>query len=192
MVFREPGSLEIFLTIAAGRVFSGLYSQYIEGLGLRGHETVLDFGSGSGNPTRHLAQRLLEGGGRVTCVDISKEWMRVAQKQLRKYPNVEYRLGDVATLDIPEECYDAVVMHFVLHDVERHSRPAIMQHLTRKLGDGGRLFIREPLQHISRQEILRLTWASQLEEREWRVTQMPLMGTTCEAEYRKPRRMTKV
>jgi hypothetical protein len=60
MTFQEPGSVEIFLAIAAGRVFSGVYSESIDSLGLKGHEKVLDFGSGSGNPARHLAQRLLE------------------------------------------------------------------------------------------------------------------------------------
>jgi ubiquinone/menaquinone biosynthesis C-methylase UbiE len=38
------------------RVFSFIYKKYINQIGLEGNETVLDFGSGSGAGSRHLAK----------------------------------------------------------------------------------------------------------------------------------------
>ncbi len=106
----EPGIIEIFLTVASGMLFRGMYREYVDRLGLKGSEHVLDFGSGSGNPARFIAPRLAHGGGHLTCVDISKKWMEVARKRLGKYPNVEFKLGDIAALDIPNASYDIVFM----------------------------------------------------------------------------------
>lgn len=51
---------------------------------------------------RFIAPRLIHGGGRLTCVDISKKWMDVSRWRLGKYPNADFKLGDIATLDIPD------------------------------------------------------------------------------------------
>ena len=40
------------------------------------------------------------------------------QKGLKKYPNVNYKLGDIAALKITASACDFVVVHFVLHHVE--------------------------------------------------------------------------
>lgn len=79
VVSHEPGIIEVFLTVVLGTLFGSMYREYVDRLGLKGSEHVLDFGSGSGNLALFIALRLTQGGGRLTCVDISKKSMDVAR-----------------------------------------------------------------------------------------------------------------
>jgi SAM-dependent methyltransferase len=112
----EPGKGEIFLTLLAGVIFSPLYRDYVNRLELKGKEWVLDFGSGSGVCSKHLAGRLQQGCGYLACLDVSSSWNIVIRKTLKRYPNVEYLLGDIAALHIPDASFDAIMCHFVLDD----------------------------------------------------------------------------
>lgn len=144
MAFQEPSSSEVRLTLALGQTLAvPFYRRYINSLPLKGSERVLDFGSGSGVCSRHLARRL-NLGGRLTCVDVSTVWMQTIRHTLRRCANVEFRLGSMATLCLPDASYDAVFLHFVLHDVPFAERAEIVRHLARVLKPGGLLFIREP------------------------------------------------
>ena len=140
----EPGRAEA----QAARLFtnlllSPLYGRFVDDMDLRGDERVLDYGSGSGAAARHLARRL-ERAGHLTCVDVSARWQAVLRRVLRAYPAVEFRLGDVRTMELPEAGYDVVLMHWMLHDVPPWDRPPILAELARLLRPGGRLFSREP------------------------------------------------
>jgi ubiquinone/menaquinone biosynthesis C-methylase UbiE len=98
---------------------------------------VLDYGSGSGRITRHIAQRLAPESGHLTCVDVSTVWMDVVKKRLKQFPNVDFKLGDIASLDIPDDAYDVVVVHFVLHHVDADVRQKNVSILSQKLKKGG-------------------------------------------------------
>jgi ubiquinone/menaquinone biosynthesis C-methylase UbiE len=140
-----PNAAEVVLTrFALHGVLGGVYRRYVDGMGLRGDEHVLDFGSGSGAAARHLAKRLEAGGGRLTCVDISPGWQRVVRKTLSKYGCVAFELGDIRELDLPVESYDVVLVHWMLHDVPAADRPSVLARLRGLLHPGGQLFIREP------------------------------------------------
>ncbi len=125
-------------------LLGGTYRRFVDSMGLRGDERVLDFGSGSGAAARHIAKRLQAGGGRLTCVDISPSWQRALHKTLRRYQNVEYALGDMRELGLPEGGFDVVLVHWMLHDVPGADRPSVLAVLASLLRPGGRLFIREP------------------------------------------------
>lgn len=168
------------ITITVGKLFGGFYRTAVESLDLQGHERVLDFGSGAGTPARLMACELLEGGGQLTCVDISKVWLETAQKRLREYPNVTFHLGEISELDIPDASQDVVFVHFVIHDIPVSQRPHVVKHLARKLIAGGRLFIREPLNVIDQDEIRRLMKQNGLSEIGSSLSQAPLMGPTFE------------
>ncbi len=140
----EPPPLEVKLTLALGlTVLSPYYRSFANSLHLDDDERVLDFGSGSGMCSRHTAARL-QRGGRLDCVDISSAWQVVIRRTLRRYANVDYYLGRITELGLPDAGYDLIVIHFVLHDIPAHERPAIIQVLGRKLKPGGRLVLREP------------------------------------------------
>lgn len=157
MVFKEPGSFEVWLTkLATAIVAKSLYKEFVDRIGLSGDERVMDYGSGAGMGSRYIAMSLSKGG-HLTCVDISKNWMEVAKKRTRDFSNVDYRLGRLRELDIPDSSYDVIVVSFVLHDVEPEERPAMVRELVRKMKPGGRIFLREPTgkQHGMRIEQVR-------------------------------------
>jgi SAM-dependent methyltransferase len=64
--------------------------------------SVLDAGCGTGRVGRELARR----GVTVTGVDIDPEMLETAR---RKAPDIEWRLGDLATIDLGRT-FDAIVM----------------------------------------------------------------------------------
>lgn len=69
----EPPPLEIKITNTMGlSVLSPYYLSFVEGLNLRGDKRVLDFGSGSGVCSRHIAACLKHGSGHLDCVDVSR------------------------------------------------------------------------------------------------------------------------
>ncbi len=130
--------------LVANGLLSGFYRRYVDEMGLRGDESVLDYGSGGGAAARHLAKRLEAGGGRLTCMDVSARWQSVVKRVLRVHTNVEYRLGDVRAMDLPPADLDVVLIHWMLHDIPPADRPSVVAELARLLRPGGRLFVREP------------------------------------------------
>ena len=141
----EPDRVEVLAApLFTNLLLSPLYRRYVDEMGLRGDERVLDYGSGSGAAARHLAKRLRAGGGHLTCVDVSARWQKVLRRVLRAYPDVEFRRGDVRTMGLPEASFDVVLVHWMLHDVAPWDRPSIVAELARLLRPGGRLFSREP------------------------------------------------
>ncbi len=159
----EPPPLEIRLTLALGlTVLSPYYLGFARSLNLRGDERVLDFGSGSGICSRHIAARL-QSGGHLDCMDVSNGWMNVIRKTLRRYDNVGYHLGQIAEIDLPDSAFDMIVIHFVLHDIPAAERPDVVNALGRKLKPTGRLIVREPQgQGLNLEELNQLTAAAGL------------------------------
>lgn len=164
MAIHEPNSLEVLVTRAAGALVHSVYEDYVNSLELRGDERVLDFGSGAGAPARYLADRLLPGGGQLTCLDISHVWLDVCRQHLHDTPNVTFVLGDITTLDLPPASFDAVFIHFVLHDIPAGERLPIVAALARVLTPDGRVFIREPKRFIAPGEVKALWEAEGLTE----------------------------
>jgi ubiquinone/menaquinone biosynthesis C-methylase UbiE len=118
-------------------------------------------------------------------VDVSLVWLETARRRLARYPNVAFKLGEIASLDLPDEAYDVVFVHFVLHDIPARERLQVVAHLTKKLAPGGRWFIREPLEHLAREEIVRLMQENGLGEIRSSISQVPLMGPTYEGIFGK-------
>ena len=99
MCFTEPSALKVFTTVLGGYVNSRAYQRYVDSFGLTGSEWVLDYGSGSGRISHHIAERLAPESGHLTCVDVSTVWMDVVKRRLTGYPNVDFKLGEIASLD---------------------------------------------------------------------------------------------
>jgi len=185
MAIQEPSSLEVFITVTLGDLACGMFKEYIDRLPLKGNERILELGPSAGNSTRPLAKRLLPGGGCVTAVDISRVWNRVARKRLKKLPNVEILLGDITTLPIPDQSYDALFFSFVMHEIPAVERLPVMKTLLQKLVPGGKVFLREPLRFISEQEIHRLSSECGLMETSRSVCEVKTQGLTFEGVFQK-------
>ncbi|MBE0687997.1 MAG: class I SAM-dependent methyltransferase [Anaerolineaceae bacterium] len=145
--FFEPTPLEVKLTLGLGKtLLSPYYHAFARSLNLGGSERVLDFGSGSGICSGHIAE-LLKPDGYLDCVDISRVWHQVIQRTLKKYSHVNYYLGHLEKLHLPEDNYNLIVIHFVLHDINVKERFSIINKLSSLLKPDGRIIIREPQNH---------------------------------------------
>jgi ubiquinone/menaquinone biosynthesis C-methylase UbiE len=154
------------------------YKPYFTTFGLKGDETVLDFGCGGGVGSRCL-RKLLTSQGHLTCVDISSFWINKAKKRLNKYTNVECKSGDIRELEIPENTCDVISIFHVIHDIAPVERQDIINTLSHKLKANGTIFIREPIKEshgMPVEEIRTLLSGAGLTEIEYKVTKSDYMG----------------
>lgn len=177
--FERPSALFILedrLKVLFGCAF--FYNPYFRTFGLRGKENILDFGCGGGVGSRCLAN-LLDKGGRLTCVDISRYWVAKARKRLEKYSNVECSAGDIRGLDIPGSSFDVISIIHVVHDIAPSERQATVKTLSDKLKAGGLFFIREPVKKshgMPAEEIRTLLSGAGLKEIEHRADKSEYIG----------------
>jgi ubiquinone/menaquinone biosynthesis C-methylase UbiE len=126
------------------RIRSHFYHpKYVRSLNFSGNEQVLEFGSGGGCLSRALAHAL-QNGGSLSCIDTSHYWITKAQSRLKPFTNIEFFTGEITRMQLPEAKFDAVVIHFVLHDVLPAARSDVMDALAKTLHPEGVLHIREP------------------------------------------------
>jgi trans-aconitate 2-methyltransferase len=114
-------------------VQQGWARRVLERLPLRGDETVLDAGCGSGKVTAMLLERLPDGY--VIGVDSAPSMVREAQEALGG-PRARFISSDLLELDIDREA-DAVFSNAVFHWIPDH--PRLFQRLFAALRPGGRL-----------------------------------------------------
>ncbi len=107
----------------------------LDRIALRGDETALDAGCGSGRVTRMLAERLPRG--RVVAVDASAGMVAEATERLADLaPRVTVRRCDLLALDV-DEPVDLIVSTATLHWILDHD--ALFARLFAALRPGGRL-----------------------------------------------------
>ncbi len=100
-------------------------------LQLRGNETVLDAGCGSGRITQALIERLPDG--HVIAADASQSMVDAARERL---PGADIRLIDLLELDLPQPL-DAILSTATFHWIADHER--LFARLRAALRPGGRL-----------------------------------------------------
>ncbi|HEV2775313.1 MAG TPA: methyltransferase domain-containing protein [Solirubrobacteraceae bacterium] len=106
----------------------------LDRLGLRGHETVLDAGCGSGRVTRLLVERVPRG--RVIAVDVSPQMVARAREELG--PDADVREADLTALRLADgERVDAAFSNAVFHWVPDHD--ALFAALAAAMRPGARL-----------------------------------------------------
>ncbi|HEX6457604.1 MAG TPA: methyltransferase domain-containing protein [Thermoleophilaceae bacterium] len=108
--------------------------EVLDRLPLKGDETVLDAGCGSGRVTQMLEERLPDG--KVIAVDASPSMVEKAREALR--PNAEVFVSDLVDLDL-HEAADAVFSNAVFHWIPDHK--TLFARLFEALKPGGRLVV---------------------------------------------------
>ncbi len=106
----------------------------LERLSLRGDETVLDAGCGTGRLTALLAEAVPRG--RVLAVDLSAEMLGVARRGLAGFSQVALIEADLADLPLAG-AVEVIFSNAVFHWLADHQR--LFRSLFRSLKAGGRL-----------------------------------------------------
>jgi ubiquinone/menaquinone biosynthesis C-methylase UbiE len=109
----------------------------LEAWPLRGDETLLDAGTGTG----HTALAFAPLVGRVVAVDLTEPMLEQGRRlaEERGLANVDFRQADVEHLPFPDASFDLVVSRFSLHHTPH---PAIVaRELARVLKPGGGLLL---------------------------------------------------
>ena len=107
---------------------------------VREGETVLDLGSGGGIDC-FLASKEVGADGRVIGVDMTPDMLERARKAAKAggYDNVEFRLGEIEALPVPDNSVDAVISNCVLN--LSPARDRVFSEVVRVLKPGGRIMI---------------------------------------------------
>ncbi len=119
------------------------YHRFIDDIGLKGDELVLDFGSGWGDNTRYISDAL-DNGGRVLALDVSSKWQEVIRKRLKHRKNIEFINSELWKADLPDSSFDVIVIHYVLHEIPLEERLPTVKELATKLKPGGFFHLKEP------------------------------------------------
>jgi len=122
-----------------GRKF---YKKLLKALELNGNESVLDFGSGAGVLAKKIIKEL-SSEGKLTCLDLSEAFLHKVRKKLRKYPNVNYILGDIREMDISANTFDKIIITWVIHHIEDEVRSGLLNSIVKTLKPEGEIYVIE-------------------------------------------------
>lgn len=107
---------------------------------LKEGETVLDLGSGAGVDC-FLAAKKVGKQGKVIGIDMTSEMIEKARENAKKgdYQNVEFRLGEIEKLPVPDNTADIVISNCVINLVP--DKEKVFKEVFRTLKPGGRMMI---------------------------------------------------
>lgn len=138
----EPSTREVVAYKIFGNTLLIPYNRsFLKSLELKGNERILEYGSGPGFISKLISRKLKSG--KLTCYDISKVWITIAQDKLSPLSNVEFNFNDLSNLK--SNSYDKIIIHYVFHDVPANERKSQAEKLYDLLKKDGELIIREPI-----------------------------------------------
>lgn len=118
---------------------------------------IVDLGCGTGMSTRRLALQYPQVPS-IVGIDLSPYFCSVGTKLLQLAPHneewvssippqlqerIEYRVGDAAATQLPNDCADVVNLQFVLHELPLSASQRVVEEAYRILKPGGQLWVCE-------------------------------------------------
>lgn len=97
-------------------------------------DRALEIGCGAGAFSRALARRAKQ----VTAIDLSAEMIKVAHSRSQNYPQIEFKVGDVMTCELPAAEFDCIATIATLHHV---AHADVLMKLKDALRPGGKLIV---------------------------------------------------
>lgn len=95
----------------------------------------LELGVGSGVLTEFMA--LAFPKAKITCVDLSPYYLKLAQSKLKDFSNIEFVQAKAEELKFQDSSFDAVYSCYLFHELPREIREQVMKESNRVLRDGG-------------------------------------------------------
>ncbi len=120
----------------------------------KGEGRWLELGCGSGSTTRAVLTTFPKA--KITALDMSAPYLKIAQENLRRFSKVDFAQGDATNLDYKNSTFDVVYSVFVMHELPKPERAALMREAFRVLKPGGVLILADSLQIGDEKE---LDWA---------------------------------
>jgi SAM-dependent methyltransferase len=105
-----------------------LLNRFAEGVRDRG--LTADLGCGPG----HVARYLREQGAQVLGIDLSPEMVHQAREL---NPEIEFRVGDMRSLDLPDDALAGALAFYSLIHLEDHEIAPALREIRRVLAPGG-------------------------------------------------------
>lgn len=118
--YRKPDELILRLLSEEIRKLAGRVSNL----------SMLDVGCGTGGYSIPLAKQF---ASKLTGIDVSREMLERARA---KYPNGNWILGDIESIDFEENSFDVVLMSYVLHHIRDYKRTLKMVYKILKRASG--------------------------------------------------------
>lgn len=107
-------------------------------------QTVLDLGSGGGFDVFQAGEKV-KAAGRVIGVDMTPEMLGKARRNIQQYrertglDNVEFRLGEIEYLPVPDAGVDVVISNCVIN--LSPDKPQVWREILRVLKPGGKVSV---------------------------------------------------
>jgi len=107
---------------------------------IKERDTVLDLGSGAGLDS-FLAAKKVGAAGKVIGVDMTEEMIGKAKDNAAKhgYGNVEFKLGDIEKLPVPDNSVDVIISNCVINLAP--DKDKVFSEAHRVLKNGGKMFV---------------------------------------------------
>lgn len=120
------------------RLTASVSERMLDLAGLRPGMRVLDVASGMGEPSLRAAQRVGPSGF-VLGTDLSGDMLEAAREKARTLAlsNIEFRVADAETLEVPEQSFDAATVRWALMYMRRPEQA--LERLWRALRPSGLL-----------------------------------------------------